>query len=319
MKGIKIMFFLTVAAAAALAGCAKSEAPMETQLYETSLPTVQEETDSEIESIADIESTRQSQESPISVEQEFLPENLQISYNKLIGNFVEEQQELYADRNYLTPSVSVTKDAAGEGFDYTIIYSFTGEGIELTLTKSRDIWYELVLSYQGSQLVFEGGGWDILSTPDYYDVYLSDLTGDGQDELVVMYTERAVMDTNDGIYFKAIALDSMTLLDTEAWHGAVEAQLNGRREQETLYKDISVWVNGFKEKYAGSGNGKVYAYYYGDGKQDIYLVVVENGEVAEGKYISAASGSSTIRQLTKEQAEEIMSDAGYRLAGIRIL
>ncbi len=247
-------------------------------------------------------------------------------FNADITAFVAEQQELYTDRKYLSQSVSVSgTDDAG----LLTEYHFTGDDIELILKNGREIYCQYTLRHDGRELCFDGDGWDNQMSPDYVDAYLYDMTGDGQDELVVVYTRRTMSTQDEGTQIKVIDLETMSVLDTdgnsaqvpdnELFAENIKEHVQARSDREELDKKISVRINGLNEKYAGEKNVKAYIYVKDDEDDNVYIAVTKDGQLLEAFCIKDASGSGRVSYMDGESAQDILKNDAYKQVGVRLI
>lgn len=334
-KRKKSIIFITILAILCMTGCDRKQPDFseydentnESRLYDIEV----EETEKTSVS-ANVDDSSMESASKDEAYDALSPENLQTEYNKCIIGFVEEQQEMYTDRTYLAPSVKVSGSKAAEGgYDYTTVYYFTGDKIELTLTNSREAYYQFNLNYNGAEQAFNGDGWDIMGTPDYVDVYLYDMTGDGREELVIVYTHRTFSTQDSEIEICVVDLDTMSMLDTAKdldttssdadnfFAAGVKQHIKARRDRTELDKQISVRINDLKNKYSDDENVKAYIYVKEDEPDNIYIVVMEKGQVQKALCIADAAGNAKTSYLEDKTAVAITEDDAYSLVGIRVI
>lgn len=250
----------------------------------------------------------------------FDADGLETEYNECVSAFVAEQQELYKDREYLTQSVEVSVEPENSDMPQ-VVYCFAAPGIEMTLTYSDEVYYRYDIEANGKELSFDADGWTGRTTPDYVDAYMYDMTGDGQNELVIVYTHRSIDANDSGIDVKVVDIGNMTLMDTEnsgdtEFTDKVMLQIQARRDRDELDKKISVRLNELKEKYASEHNVKAYIYIKNDEPDSVYIIPMKDNEPYKAMRIDEKDKTS---YLEKEEASEILNNAEYKLAGVRII
>lgn len=99
-------------------------------------------------------------------------------FREIVQQFVKLQKELYPKRKYFEQDLYYDNG--------TVVYSFRYDDITLV----RDNRFNFVYEEDGKKVLLDGMGYEAMGVPDKFDVYLYDMTGDGQDDIVICFDSR---------------------------------------------------------------------------------------------------------------------------------